>query len=348
MLKQEKPNNLQIADLCREISLMIHAGVSLGDGLSLLTEESPSDLKPLLDELVVQVDGGSTLAAALSSTGRFPLYVTGMVDVAETTGRLEETLASLATYYEERDRMERQLKHTLLYPSILSLLMLAVIVVLLTKVLPMFETAYASLGATLTGMAGGLLMLGQFLNSIMPAICVLLGIVVLFLLAFLFRKEARDGALGIWYRFRGDKGTARKINDSRFSQALALGLRSGLPVEEAVERASDLVKDVPAAWERSRKCAEAVREGADLAETLRKYEVLPASACRLLALGMKGGSGDAAMEEISRRLAEEAQEELERKVARIEPAMVLTTALLVGVILLVVMLPLMDIMAVIG
>jgi len=347
-MKQEKLNNLQIADLCREISLMIHAGVSLGDGLSLLAEESPAEVKPLLAELGTQVDSGTTLAKALSESGRFPLYVTAMVDMAETTGRLEETLVSLSDYYEDRERLDRQVRNTLMYPSILSLLMLAVILVLLTKVLPMFEAAYASLGTTLTGMAGGLLLLGQFLNSIMPVICAILGVAVVLVTAFAVSGTVRERAIGLWHRFRGDRGTARRINDSRFSQALALGLRSGLPVEQAVEQAAELLKEVPEAQKRSQQCVEQIRSGADLAETLRSCGMLPASACRLLALGMKGGNGDAAMEEIARRLAEEAQEELERKVARIEPAMVLTTALLVGVILLVVMLPLMDIMSVIG
>ncbi|MBO5667246.1 MAG: type II secretion system F family protein [Firmicutes bacterium] len=347
-MKQEKLNNLQIADLCREISLMIHAGVGLGDGLSLLAEDSPSDTKKLLRDLASQVDGGMTLAAALTAVGRFPLYVTAMVEVAETTGHLEETLLSLSNYYEERDHMDRQVRNTLMYPSILSLLMMIIIVVLLTKVLPMFETAYASLGASLTGLAGGLLLLGQILNSILPLLCVLLGVAAVALMAFLSSGAVRDRALGVWYRFRGDRGVVRKIHDSRFAQALALGLRCGLPVEQAVEQAAELLKEVPAAWEKGQVCAEEVRSGADLAETLRKGQLLPASACRRLALGMKGGNGDAVMEEISRRLAEEAQEDLERKVGRIEPAMVLTTALLVGMILLVVMLPLMDIMSVIG
>ena len=347
-MKQVKLNNLQIADLCREVSLMIHAGVSLGDGLALLAEESPSGAKELLTELASLVDTGETLTEAMTSTGRFPLYVTAMTAAAEQTGHLEETLHALSVYYEERDRLDRQVKATLMYPSLLSMLMLMVIVVLLTKVLPMFETAYASLGTTLTGMAGGLLLLGKFLNSVMPVLCILLGLVVLFLMAFGTSAAVRDRVLALWNRSFGDRGTARKINDSRFAQALALGMRSGLPADLAVEQAAALLKDVPSAMQRTQACVEDVQCGMDLAESLRKCGLLPATACRLLALGLKGGNGDTVMEEISRRLAEEAQEELERKVSRIEPVMVLTTALLVGMILLVVMLPLMDIMSVIG
>ena len=119
-------------------------------------------------------------------------------------------------------------------------------------------------------------------------------------------------------------------------------------MEEAMEKAAELLRDVPQAYERCQNCLEQLRLGGDLADVLRENGIFPAASCRLLALGLKGGKGDAAMEEISRRLAEEANQDLERKVGRIEPAMVLTTSLLVGVILLTVMLPLMNIISVIG
>ena len=88
--------------------------------------------------------------------------------------------------------------------------------------------------------------------------------------------------------------------------------------------------------------------GEELSRALEGSGVLPAKHCRLLAMGLRGGSGDTAMEEISRRLSDEANEALERKVAQVEPTLVLVTSLLVGAILLSVMLPLMNIMSAIG
>ena len=76
--------------------------------------------------------------------------------------------------------------------------------------------------------------------------------------------------------------------------------------------------------------------------------MLPASACRLLMLGVQSGNGDAVMEDIARRLSEESNQALENKVAQVEPTLVLGTSMLVGIILLSVMLPLMNIMTAIG
>ena len=76
--------------------------------------------------------------------------------------------------------------------------------------------------------------------------------------------------------------------------------------------------------------------------------LLPAGACRLLEIGQRGGTADAAMEKIARDLSEDGEAALEDLVNRVEPALVLVCSILVGLILLSVMLPLMHIMSAIG
>jgi type IV pilus assembly protein PilC len=129
---------------------------------------------------------------------------------------------------------------------------------------------------------------------------------------------------------------------------MAMGLRSGLPLEQAIELSGQLQRDAPAAQARCRDCLDRIERGEDLAVALRQSEVLPATACRLLALGQRSGTGDAVMEEVARRLTQESELAVEARVSRVEPTLVLVTSLLVGAILLSVMLPLMNIMAAIG
>ncbi len=339
---------MEIAQICQELAILLHAGVMLGDGLALLAQEEGGKLGKLLGEIGSCVDRGETLAAALRESKVFPAYVAGLVAVGERSGRTEQALRSLARYYEQQDRMDRQIRSALTYPSILLLLMLVVIVVLLTQVLPVFDDVYASLGGRLTGLAGGLLLAGQALDAVMPLLCVLLAAVVALVIAFSVSGSFRSLLLGLWRRHRGDKGVSGTLTSARFAQALAMGLSSGLPLEEAVGVCAGLLQDVPSARERCKACAERLAEGGELAETLRESAMLPAAACRLLMLGMQSGSGDTVMQQIARRLSDEADQALARKVAQVEPTLVLVTSLLVGAILLSVMLPLMNIMAAIG
>ena len=292
-------SNLEIADLCRELALLLHSGIGAGDSLYLMAEE-------------------------------------------EKDPRTRDLLAAMAK------AMRRQIINSLTYPAILLLLMLMVIIVLLSQVLPVFNEIYMSLGGQLTGVAGGLLILGQFLNQIMPVLCGVLALAFAGTALVYLRRDLRSKATAFWRRNWGDRGIARKMNNARFAQALSLGFSSGMVLEDAVEMAADLLSETPGAVLRCRNCREQLLQGADLAAALGENQLLSSSACRLLTLGMRSGTGDGIMETIAQRMQEEAQEALEAAVGKVEPALVLVTSGLVGVILLSVMLPLMNIMTAIG
>jgi len=348
-LKNPHLSNDQVSRLCLELSLLLHAGISVDDGMHLLLEDKQNDGdRAVLEHLSRQLDDGTPLYEAMESTGAFPGYVCGLTEVGARTGRLEKALASLASYYDARGRLDTQLRNALLYPALLLLLMLVVVVVLLTEVLPVFDRVFRSLGGSMTGVAGGLLRLGEWLNAALPALCVLLAAVGVFFMAFAASARVRLSVTGWWSRHCGDRGVARKLADARFAQALAMGLQAGLQVEEALSLAASLLSDTPSEQRRCGDCRIRMESGAGMAEALRESGMFPAVYCRMLALGVRSGSADTVMEEIARRMSEEGEERLEAAVSRVEPTLTIAGALLVGMILLSVMLPLLNILTAIG
>lgn len=340
---------MAIADLCQQLALFLKAGVSLYDGLFLLAEEEQDvQIQSILTTCAHQVEDGSSLSTAFQSTGAFPTHVVGLLQVGEEVGRTEETLLSLSHYYEEQDRMNRQLRSALTYPAILIFMMLIVIVVLLSQVLPVFDEVYASLGGSLTGIGGGLLALGNLINICMPYLCVLLALIAAVVILFSLNPYLRHRAIRLWQRHFGDHGISRKRNDAKFAQAMAMALNSGVPVEQGITLASSLLEDCPAAVSRCQDCRARLDAGEDFPNALKSSAMLPPSACRMLTRGLRAGTADSVMDDIARRLSDEAHDALEERVSMIEPALVLITSLLVGAILLSVMLPLMNIMKAIG
>ena len=139
----------------------------------------------------------------------------------------------------------------------------------------------------------------------------------------------------------------KKMNTSRFAQALSMGISSGLMTEESVTLAAELLRDLPVAAG-CKKCTGLLEQGMPLAKALDECQLLPSAQCRMLELGFRSGCEDSVMKQIAAQLEEDAQNALEGALGRIEPTMVLATSVLVGMILLSVMLPLMDIMSTIG
>ena len=340
--------NAQTARFFRGLSLLVHAGITVGDGLFYLAEQNSDGLGFLMTELGEGMDNGMPLSSAMEQTRLFSAHAVGLVAVGERTGHIEEALCSLGEYYQQRERTDRQIKNAVVYPSALLLLILSVIAVLLIKVLPVFDSVYASLGSRLTGLAGALLVLGQAAEKILPLLCIFMVAAVTLLLMFSESESFRQRIIGKFKSSANEKGVLKKINDAHFAEALAMGLSSGISDEEAAELAVALLRDDAAALAKCSECIELLSQGRTLPQALLKTASLPASECRMLELGMRAGSGDKVMSEIAQRLYEQAENSLQQRIGQIEPIMVMTASLLVGVILLSVMLPLMEIMSAIG
>ena len=347
-MKNPQLQNADIARLCRSLSLLLHSGISQADSLHLMAKEEGHPWDTVLAEMGTALDGGAYLSDVLECSGVFPRYVYGMVHIGEETGRTEEALASLADYYNERCRVNKLIRSSLAYPSLILGVMLVVVGVLLIKVLPVFDAVYASMGSRLTGLAGGLLQTGQALEHLLPVLFGLLLLIILAAALFSLCPPCRRAMTQFFQKHWGDSGIFRKFHNARFARALAMGLQSGLSLDEAMDLARMLLSDAPPALRRCTDCMAMLEENMSLAEAVEKTGLLPPASGRLLALGLRGGSADAVMQTIADNLSQEAEDSLQAAIGRIEPAMVIAASVLVGVILLSVMLPLMNILSSIG
>lgn len=348
-MKEIRLTTEQTGVLCQSLYHLLRAGIAQGDAFVLLAgDEGEGPWRQELLALADRADGGLDLAENLRQSHCLPHYACALLEVGGQVGRLEETLEALAQYYEGRARLERRLRAALLSPAVLLLVLLAVVMVLLVWVLPVFRDVYGQLGVALTGVAGGLLALGELLRRLLPALVLLLALTVLGVGGLALSPPLRETLLDLWRRKGGDRGISGKIARARFAQALSMALSSGLTAEEGVELASRLTQSSPAFQRRCAVCRAELAGGGGLPAALRESGLLSPGDCRLLEAGLRSGSGERVMEQISARLLEDSECALEETLGRIEPTLVVVMAGLVGAILLSVMLPLMDIMTAIG
>lgn len=332
----------------RGMFLLLHSGISLTEGIRLLAQEQEPVFQNVLHEMGNCLENGSRLSETLKETGLFSGHVCGMIAIAEETGNLEEILGYLADYYEQHYQLQRQIKSILAYPCRLLLLMVAVIFALLAFVLPVFDQVYASLGISMDGIAGILLVLGNWLRAswleVLTAALLLAALLAAIMLLPALRQRVVKGYIG----FLGDRGIARKFNNARFVQGLSLCFSSGIPMETAFGFAQNMLEDIPGVAQRCSKGAAMLEEGWSLPEVMAAEEFLSPAQSRMLSVGLRSGNADRMLADMSTQLMEDAQEALENRIAGIEPAMVTGASLLVGVILLAVMLPLMELLSAIG
>lgn len=338
-----------ISAFCLELYLIIQAGIPFSEGVALLSGDEPDkNKKTILDQLYQRLETGEPIAAAMRAVGGFPVYVVEMVEIGEKTGHLERVFRALADYYERMEQLQKSLRNAVTFPAVLMSMMLVVVLVLLVKVLPIFQEVFHQLGAELSVAAQILLHAGQFLGRYGLWLLLVL-FVTLAVGALLLRDPNRKAKAIDWLNAHTENWEIRQLlASSRLADALAMTLASGMNIDDSLEMAAKLVPDVTE-QEKIMQCKrEMLLENKSFADAALSSGLFTPLYCRMLAVGFRAGSIDTVMEEVARRCAEQVDDKLEALLNRIEPTMVIVMSVLVGLILLSVMLPLMSIMTAIG
>ncbi len=344
MAKKSIYSNSDISALCSELASIVQSGITVSDGLFMMCEEEPSeDKKKTLKQMLGTLENGGSLKQAFELTGSFPSYFIEMVEIGEQTGRIENVLFSLSEYYERQDELSGSIKNAVVYPAVLLVTIFAVIVVLVTYVMPIFSDVFSELGLTMSNSSMWIMTTGT-------AICRAAVIVIAVLAALLIIGV-------ILYHFTGFKKvilsaaahtrTAKALYSARFANALALTLSSGMDIDESVAMSEKLIEN-PVMLEKIRQVRKDMSEGSPFVDAVSVSGLFSGVYTHMINIGFSTGTIDSVMNEIALKNEAKVNNVMRTAVNRFEPAMIVIMSVIVGFILLSVMLPLLGIMSVIG
>ncbi|MBE7720338.1 MAG: type II secretion system F family protein [Lacrimispora celerecrescens] len=347
--KAKKPySSRELSAFCLQISILLHAAIPLDEGLSVMAEDAVwEEEKKLLIQMAEEAELGIPFSKVLENTGVYPFYVIHMAKLGEETGTLDQIMESLAGYYEKEHTLMKNIRNALTYPVIMIFMLLVVLLVLFTKVMPIFEDVYQQLGAEMSPVSLAATRLGGAFCAAALALSVLLALTAA-LLWLLSRKGKRfliTERLIQWLKRRSRMALA--IANRRFTAVLALTLHSGLDLEKGMELAGQLVEN-RAVEEKISGCGRELEAGTDYYTAMKNTGLFKGFYAQMIKVGTRSGRLDQVMEEISRSYEEEADAAMEHMVSRFEPTVVAVLAVAVGMVLLSVMLPLVSVLSAIG
>lgn len=334
---------------CRELHQLVRTGIPLAEGLTMLREdETDPDTRSWLEALCRSTEEGLPLASALRETGAFPAYMTDMVSLAEETGRLEDVLLSLQRHYDRQLRMTADIRGAVAVPVTLFAVMVAVVILLVTQVLPVFDRVFAQLGVRMGAVATGMMNAGAVLAKAGTGIAVVLVAAAAAALVIALVPALREKFAAGFRRSFGGRGILGQMAAARFASSMSMAVASGLSMEESVALSAKLCGGAKEIDEKTERCRKEIEEGGSPADALADSGLFSGRDCRLLKLAEQTGSLPDTLEDLAQRQEEESLRRIDRTVGAIEPAIVVITSALAGVILLSVMLPLMGLLSTIG
>jgi general secretion pathway protein F len=327
---------------CIEVAALLRAGLSLPEAIGSLAVRAQNADAALHRQLHERLMAGARFSDALEqASARFPAILVAAVRASERTSRVADALEEFARYDEAIDALRRRAINAAVYPAMVVGFGLLVSLFLLGYVVPRFARIYESTSATASVATRLLLKVGSLIDGHRLLIGLALLAVAGFVVWICSKSEFRARAAIVLTRAGPLRRIARGYQLARITQALAMLLRGGYPLPDAMRLARalavrpDLAKGLDAALVE-------VTEGRLLSQAWGAQGLGGEFDRRLLQAGERTGELGTIFDAISQAYSRDVETAMERASRLIEPAMLMAVALVIGLIVVLMYMPIFD------
>lgn len=333
----------ELSSFCSEVAMMLSSGMQLYDGMEALAETyADTDRAGLYRTTSDGMTRTGSLYEALKEDSRWPAHLVEMVGIGERTGRLEDVMKGLSTYYDREARIRSAVVSAVTYPLVLGIMLVLIVVIMIVMVLPVFSRVMSTMGIVLTDSGAAMTKLGTTVGWVILA---LVGIVVLAVLItlILLRTSKRQQVLqSLRSAFPMIRRVSNKLAASRVFSVLSMMLSSGFPIDEALNMVPPVLTDMQAI-DKVDTIHKSMDSGKPFADSLSESGLADEVHSRMIRIAVAAGQEDAVMAKIASIYEEQVEESIANLVSIIEPTLVAMLCIVIGAILLSVLLPMAGI-----
>ena len=321
---------------------LIRAGLPILGSLQMLgkIQKSPH-FSSQLEDVSTRVKTGEALSAAFEAQGGFPLMYTTTLLAGERSGNLQEVLDRYVNFQRVTLTFRKKLITSLIYPSVLVLLVIGLMTFMFTFVIPKFAELFSQLGSKLPALTQYLLNFGIWLqhNIVYLLVAVLAAGIAAW--RFSITERGRDFVDSARMKAPALGNIWRKYQVALFARTLSTLLTGGLPLVPSLETAARSIS--------SRRISKAVmasittvREGKSLADSLTRTGVFPDLAAEMIQVGEQTGALPQMLNSVAEFFEEDVATALTAALALIEPIILIFMGVVVVIILISLYLPIFS------
>jgi type IV pilus assembly protein PilC len=321
---------------------LIKAGLPILGSIDLLARRQKNlSFRGQLEDVATRVKTGESISSAFEAQGAFPVVYTTTLLAGERSGNLEEVLQRFVDFQRVSLTFRKKLTASLIYPSLLIVMVIALLIFLITFVVPQFAGLYEQLGSTLPGPTVFLLAAGK--NAQHYGLYVGAAIALAVYLIFRWTRTERGASMvdrvriatpllgSIWIKYQV----------GLFSRTLSTLLTGGLPLVPSLETSARAIdsRQIGSAVFRS---VETVREGKGLSASLQATKIFPELAIEMIEVGESTGALPQMLNSVAEFFEEDVQTSLTAIMSLIEPLILVVMGVVVVLILIALYLPILS------
>ncbi len=329
-----------------QLSTYIKAGITLTNSVRILGEQLGKKnhaRKRAFQSVVYHLTLGEDFSAALEKQGKlFPGLLINMIKAAEASGTLEETLDDMADYYTEIDKTRKQMISAITYPAIISIFAFGVIIFILVYVIPKFTQIYNQSDLQIKGLTKAILGVSNFLkNNYLIIILVVLIFIATF--SYLYKKVRvfRTKVQIFLMKFPVVKNIIIYNELTIFTKTFASLLKNNVFITDSIDiltkiTNNEIYKDI------MYKTIDNISKGESISESFKNHWAIPEVAYHMIVTGESTGELAAMMQKVSEYYQEQHRNLVTNLKNFIEPVLICSLALIVGLIIIAVLGPMFS------
>ncbi len=333
----------EIAVFSRQLTTLLEAGLPLVQALSGVGEQMENKTaKSIVADITKKVQEGKSLSEALAShTNVFSNLFISMVKAGESSGSLEKVLSRLAEFTERQVAFRNRLRSILAYPLLVAFVGTGVVIFLLTIVLPALRGIFMEMSQDLPLPTRMLIAAGDIFSRFWWLIALVIIAVVFAVSRYVKTGSGRMAFDRMKLKFPIAGKLVLKSAVSRFCRTLGTLTASGVPILSSLDIAANVVGNEVLSGA-IRRARQNVKEGENITNPLKKENVFPPLAIRLISAGEESGSLDKMLVKVADTYDNEVESAVNTLTSLLEPGMIVIVGLFVGFIVMAVLLPVFE------
>ena len=328
-----------------QLSTYVKSGIPLLDSMEILSRQSKKkNIAMLYRKIVFDLNRGVSFSDCLAKQGKvFPKMLINMLKTSEMTGDLTGVLDDMAAYYKRQDSNRKQIINAMTYPSVLMVFAVAVLTFVITYVVPSFTSMYESTGSSLPGITVAIINISNFITGnwyyILGGI---IAVVTLFTLIYKSSTGFKYATQSFLMHIPVVKDIIKYNQLVTFTSTFSTLIKHDVFITDSMDILSKITEN-----EIYKKiinnAIENLSKGNGVSVAFKGHWAFPDTAYEMLLTGEKTGKLGEMMEHVSTYYQEEQTNIIARLKSLIEPVMIVLLAVIVGIILLSVVVPMFDI-----
>ncbi|NLM09999.1 MAG: type II secretion system F family protein [Clostridiaceae bacterium] len=346
---RKKVKTADLAQFCRQFSIMLEAGISIAGALDVLRVQTVNPtLKDCLNDIYNNIQKGISLSNVMRSfPDIFPPILLSMVEAGEVSGQLDRVFTRMAEHFEKEHKQKQKLKGAMTYPAIVLVVAALVVTILIVKVIPTFGEALAGMNVELPALTQVMLNVSHFFTSYWYLILFGLGLLIFGIKMMAKTERGKKILDNITLKLPVVSDVIKTIMTARLSRALSTLISSGVLLLESLQITKRVMHNSILS-ERMEEAIESVKQGRTLTQSITEMQYFPPLLLSMLKTGEEAGNLDETLEKAANFYEDQTEEKIQRLMTFLEPLIMIVLGGVVTFILFSVLYPMLSVYQNIG